>query len=159
MKTLLALLLLISFKVIGGEVKGFKGGMDFDEVLAKVKSKNWNLQKVEDSNTHFIFDKNKQVQLYISFCETNQKVSWLSYSMDSDDIGNYIKLLLNHQQSGWKIKNSIPSNQIGYDGLEYYSLKTVMEGGGYIKEFLVHGSGDIGITSYQIISNYKETYC
>ena len=43
--------------------------------------------------------------------------------MDSDDIGNYVKLLLNYQQSGWKIKNSIPKNQIGYDGLEYYSLQ------------------------------------
>ena len=159
MKTQLALFLLFSFKVIGGEVKGFKGGMDFDEVLSKVKAKNWNIQEFGESGVSVITDKNNQHQLLIDFCETNQKVSWLSYSMDSDDIGNYVKLLLNHQQSGWKIKNSIPSNQIGYDGLEYYSLTTVMEGGGYIKEFLVHGRGDIGITSYQIINNYKETYC
>jgi hypothetical protein len=159
MKTLLVIFLLFSFKVIGGEVKGFKGGMDLDEVLSKVKSKNWKMIEFGEGGSTYVIHDNNQSQLLVAFCNTNQKINWLSHSIDSKNLGTYVKLLLDHQQGGWKITDMIPKNTIGYDGLEYYIMTTVMEGGGYIKELIVHGREDHGITSIQIVNNFKDIYC
>ena len=54
-KILFILVLLISFNLNAFEVKGFKGGMSYDEVVAKAESKSWYLKPFADlKNTYDI---------------------------------------------------------------------------------------------------------
>ena len=87
---LICIFLFLSFNLDAFEVKGFKGGMSFDEVVAKANSKSWYFKPYGDiENTYDIKNQKDITELSVSFCEINQKyMNVLAFIVVGNNIPN-----------------------------------------------------------------------
>ena len=162
-KILFIFVLLISFNLNAFEVKGFKGGMSYDEVVAKAESKSWYLKPFADvKNTYDIKNQKDITELNISLCESNKKVYWLSYNGDAENFHIYPKLILNYEKQGFRIHDTSVYSNIGYDGSEYNSMDIIMRSNSHDYEIglNLYSTDKNGVSNYQIIFSYdKNNYC
>ena len=162
MKILLFLYcIFLSLNLSAFEIKGFKGGMSYAEVITEASLKNWYLKPFYDvKGSFYIQNESDENELIISFCESNKMLEWASYSKEVKDFNFYSKIILEYQKKGFKIYDTLVSSRIGLDSIEINSMKIFMLGNyNYIVQINLYSNSYEGVTNYQVINYYKENYC
>lgn len=160
---LICIFLFLSFNLGAFEVKEFKGGMSFNELVAKANSKSWYVKPMADIQDAYDIKNSKDItELSVSFCETSQKLHWLSYTGDAESFHIFPKLILNYESQNFRIHDTSVRSII-HDGLESNSIKIIMKNKSkkYEIGLNLYSTDKYGVSNYQIIHSYpnKDSFC
>jgi hypothetical protein len=161
MKTLLILFVFfLSFNLNAFEVKGFKEGMSYEEVIAKANSKSWYLEGF--SATYYdIKNQEGKSELLLYLCKSNKKVWQLSHLGHAEKFHIYPKLIENFEKKGFYIYYTDVNSYIS-DGIEHNNISILMRGDSvdYQVEVMLYSTDKYGVSNYQIAYSYDErNYC